>query len=141
MKKSCFVKQHDSMQCGVASLAMVCSLMGRPYRLSTLERFCFPTNEGVSLKGIAEAAGALGLKTTAAKVTAEELTRIDAPAILHWNQNHFVVFYGMTRRGRFRIADPAKGRYTCTPRQMADKWISCSSQGCEKGIAMFSSLQ
>ncbi len=125
------------MQCGVASLAMVCSLMGRPYRLSTLERFCFPTNEGVSLKGIAEAAGALGLKTTAAKVTAEELTRIDAPAILHWNQNHFVVFYGMTRRGRFRIADPAKGRYTCTPRQMADKWISCSSQGCEKGIAMF----
>lgn len=116
---------------------MVCSLMGRPYRLSTLERFCFPTNEGVSLKGIAEAAGALGLKTTAAKVTAEELTRIDAPAILHWNQNHFVVFYGMTRRGRFRIADPAKGRYTCTPRQMADKWISCSSQGCEKGIAMF----
>lgn len=132
-----YVRQRDAMQCGVASLAMVCSLLGHPYRLSTLERFCFPTNEGVSLKGIAEAAGALGLKTTAAKVTAEELTRIDAPAILHWNQNHFVVFHGMTRRGRFRIADPAKGRYTCTLRQMADKWISCSSQGSEKGIAMF----
>lgn len=125
------------MQCGVASLSMITSLLGHPYSLSTLERYCFPTNEGVSLKGIAEAADALGLKTTSAKVSLDDLARIDSPAILHWNQNHFVVFCGMTRRHRFRIADPAKGVYTCTPREMGAKWLSCMSQGHEKGIAMF----
>lgn len=125
------------MQCGVASLAMASSLLGHAYSLTTLEKYCFPTNEGVSLKGIAEAAEALGLKPVAARVTAKELAQIDSPAILHWNQNHFVVFYGMTRRGRFRIADPAKGCSKCTESQMRAKWLSCMSEGEEKGIAMF----
>lgn len=47
---------HDSMQCGVACLAMVCSHYGREYSLETLSKYCSPTAEGVSLLAISDAA-------------------------------------------------------------------------------------
>ncbi|CCY36825.1 uncharacterized protein BN796_00679 [Alistipes sp. CAG:831] len=50
------ILQHDSMQCGVACLAMVCSHYGREYSLETLSKYCSPTAEGVSLLAISDAA-------------------------------------------------------------------------------------
>lgn len=51
------------MQCGVAALAMVCRYHGLPCTVQELEGICRPTREGVSLKGIADAARELGLET------------------------------------------------------------------------------
>lgn len=51
-----FVRQKDSMQCGVACLAMVCGAFGREYSLEALSHYCFATAEGVSMLGISEAA-------------------------------------------------------------------------------------
>lgn len=137
-KKLRFVRQRDAMQCGVAALAMICSIEGKAYSADTLGRHCHPTAEGVSMRGIAQGAEAVGLRSEAVKLTAAELAAINHPAILHWNQNHFVVFLGMTRRGRFRIADPAKGCYTCTHSQMQRCWVSqISTEGDGKGVAMF----
>lgn len=44
--------QHDSMQCGIACLQMICKHFGREYSLDFLSKLCFATNEGVSLLGI-----------------------------------------------------------------------------------------
>ena len=55
--------QHDSMQCGIACLQMICKHFGREYSLDFLSKLCFATNEGVSLLGIYDAANKLGLKT------------------------------------------------------------------------------
>lgn len=104
-----FVRQPDSMQCGAASLAMVCGLFGRRMTVEAVSRHCFATTEGVSMLGISQAAERLGLESAAGRLTLDELAASGGPAILHWNQKHFVVFYGMTRSGKFRIADPAKG--------------------------------
>lgn len=49
-RKPRFVKQRDAMQCGVASLAMICSCFGKQYSVDRLEAFCTPTREGVSMK-------------------------------------------------------------------------------------------
>lgn len=142
-----FVKQRDAMQCGVAALAMVCRHFGYPCTLQQLEQICHPTREGVSLKGIADAARELGLETQAGKLTVEALRQAPMPSILHWNQNHFVVLYGISRNGRrFRIADPAKGKTTCSRREFLRGWLGESQEGGErkepegaprKGIAMF----
>ena len=43
------ILQHDSMQCGVACLAMVCSHYGREYSLETLSKYCSPTAKGIFL--------------------------------------------------------------------------------------------
>lgn len=51
-----FHKQHDSMQCGITCLQMICKYYGKEYSLESLSRYCFATTEGVSLLGISEAA-------------------------------------------------------------------------------------
>lgn len=142
-----FEKQRDAMQCGVAALAMVCRYHGLPCTVQELERICRPTREGVSLKGIADAAGELGLETRAGKLTAEALEQMPLPCILHWNQNHFVVLYGISRKGkRFRVADPAKGKTVYNRGEFCRGWLgdtpaSADSAAAEasarKGIAMF----
>ncbi|MBJ2189002.1 MAG: peptidase domain-containing ABC transporter [Muribaculaceae bacterium] len=132
-----FVRQPDSMQCGAASLAMVCGLFGRRMTVEAVSRHCFATTEGVSMLGISQAAARLGLESAAGRLTLDELAASGGPAILHWNQKHFVVFYGMTRSGKFRIADPAKGLKKCSRVELERRWVTQTSGDRATGIAMF----
>lgn len=132
-----FYKQHDSMQCGITCLQMICKYYGKEYSLESLSRYCFATTEGVSLLGISEAANKLGLHTICGRVTMEQLPQAPLPCILHWSQNHFVVFYQIKKKKKFYIADPGKGLLTYTEKEFKDHWISTQSKGEEKGIAMF----
>ena len=102
------VIQHDSMQCGIACLQMVCKYFGREYSSYSLSKLCFATTEGVSL-----------------------------PSILHWNQNHFVVLYKVKKEKKFYIADPGKGLVVYNLDEFKQHWISTKSKGEDKGIAMF----
>ena len=136
---TCFqgVKQHDSMQCGVACLQMVSRYFGREYSLHFLSDICFATNEGVSMLGISEAANEIGLHSVCTRATAEELSDVSLPCILHWNQNHFVVLYKVKKGKKFYIADPGKGLITYNIDEFKSHWISTRSNGEEKGVAMF----
>lgn len=124
--------QHDSMQCGIACLQMICKHFGREYSLDFLSKLCFATNEGVSLLGINDAANKLGLKTLCVKASMNELDQISLPAILHWNQKHFVVLYKIKKGRKYYIADPGKGLTTHTNKEMQEHWLSTNS----KGVAM-----
>lgn len=129
--------QHDSMQCGIACLQMICKYFGRDYTLSALSRYCFATTEGVSLLGISEAADTLGFHTLSAQATVDELAENPLPAILHWNQNHFVVLYKVKKGRKFYISDPAKGRITYGYDEFIAHWASTLSYGRPAGIVMF----
>ena len=131
------IKQHDAMQCGVASLAMVCLHFGKRYSVECLSQICHATHEGVSFLGIAQAAKKIGLKNLCAKTTVEGIRQAPLPCILHWNQNHFVVLYKVRRGKTFYIADPGKGKVRYNREEFKRHWISTTSQGEEKGIAMF----
>lgn len=124
--------QHDSMQCGIACLQMICKHFGREYSLDFLSKLCFATNEGVSLLGIDDAANKLGLKTLCVKASMDELDKISLPAILHWNQKHFVVLYKIKKGRKYYIVDPGKGLTTHTNKEMQEHWLSTNS----KGVAM-----
>lgn len=124
--------QHDSMQCGIACLQMICKHFGRKFSLDFLSKLCFATNEGVSLLGINDAANKLGLKTLCVKASMNELDQISLPAILHWNQKHFVVLYKIKKGRKYYIADPGKGLTTHTNKEMQEHWLSTNS----KGVAM-----
>lgn len=128
--------QHDSMQCGIACLQMICKHFGREYSLDFLSKLCFATNEGVSLLGINDAANKLGLKTLCVKASMNELDQISLPAILHWNQKHFVVLYKIKKGRKYYIADPGKGLTAYTNEEMREYWLSTNSKGAEKGVVM-----
>lgn len=45
-RKTYFIRQHDSMQCGVACLGMICAYFGRSYSQRILSKYCHATKEG-----------------------------------------------------------------------------------------------
>ena len=125
------------MQCGVASLAMVSSHFGKRYSVEYLSQVCCATHDGVSFLGIAQAAKKIGLKSLCGNASVEGILQAPLPCILHWNQNHFVVLYKIRRGKTFYIADPGKGKIRYTKEEFRRHWISTTSQGEEKGVAMF----
>ena len=115
---------------------MICKYYDRNYSIDTLLNYCFATNEGISLLGISEAANKIGLCTECVRISVNQLLKNSSPCIIHWNQNHFVVLYKVSKGKKFYIADPGKGKIKYSIEDFKKHWISTSSNGEEKGIAM-----
>lgn len=87
---------------------MVAAHHGQDTSLADLRRR-FPISlKGATLKALIEIAAAMGFGTRAVRCELEELKDLEAPAILHWRFNHFVVLKA-ARRGHIEILDPAIG--------------------------------
>lgn len=136
MRTFCFTRQPDAMDCGPACLKMVAEHYGRHYSLDTLREETFIGREGVSLLGISRAAEKIGIRTVGGKLSYEDLKeKAPLPCIVHWNQNHFVVVYKILGKNVF-VADPGKGLITYTREAFCDHWISTSTKGEDKGVAL-----
>lgn len=126
------------MDCGPTCLAMVSKHYKKNIPIQTLRDKTQIGKEGVNLFGISDAAESIGFRTSAVKISYEELYK-DAllPAILHWKQNHFVVAIPQKTKGKkFTVADPAKGIITYTKEEFLQHWISDKTDGKEEGIAL-----
>lgn len=87
---------------------MVADAHGRRESLSELRKR-FPTSlAGASLKSIIAIADTLGFSSRAVRCEIEYLDRLQLPAILHWELDHFVVLRRIGRRAAW-ISDPARG--------------------------------
>lgn len=135
MKKFPFFKQPDQMDCGPTCLRMVAKHYGKNFNLQRLRDISGINREGVSLLGISEAAEKIGFRTTGSRITINQLSEIDLPAILHWNQNHFVVLYKI-KRGIYYIADPGKGLIEFTEKEFAQRWVSAYNENESQGIVL-----
>jgi len=124
------------MDCGPTCLRMVAMQYGRSIPLQEIREKAQIGKEGVNLLGISEAAESIGFRTQSLRITYDSLVR-DAklPAILYWDQNHFVVLYKAKKHKLF-IADPAKGLITYSPQEFKNKWISDKSETGEEGISL-----
>lgn len=134
-------KQLDSFDCGPTCLRMIAKYYGRSYTLQTLREKSYITRVGVSLKGISEAAESIGFRTVGAKLTFKQLAENEiGPCILHWNQNHFVVCYGIKKKrdGHYNImiSDPCGEKYTLTEDIFLKSWISGKIKDEDIGIAL-----
>ncbi len=87
--------------------------------------------------GIADGAACVGLQTMTAAAASHELGDIKLPCILHWNQEHFVVLYEISKNGkRYKVADPGKGLITYTKKEFESHWLSSMTDGEPSGIVM-----
>jgi ABC-type bacteriocin/lantibiotic exporters, contain an N-terminal double-glycine peptidase domain len=130
-------KQLDAMDCGPTCLRMIAKYYGRSITLDYLRNKSQYGKQGVSMLGLAEAAESIGLKSIGVKITFEQLIK-DAPlpAILHWDQYHFVVLTPQSNKNKLLIADPAKGLITLTRKEFLQHWISTTEEGVDKGAAL-----
>lgn len=127
------------MQCGAACVTMVTRHYGKRFPLSYISSLCQPQKNGVSLKAIDDVLKSLGFNTFSCAITTGALCdNFSSPCILHWNQNHFVVLYGIRGKGKnFYVADPDKGRRVCSREDLGNYWESTTIDGKKCGIAMF----
>lgn len=91
--------------------------------------------------GISEAAEYIGFETAAVKITFKQLSEEGVfPCILHWNQKHFVVCYGIEkcRYGGYKIhiSDPASQRLTYTKDEFERCWIGPNNGNDCYGVAL-----
>jgi ATP-binding cassette subfamily B protein len=108
IRKFPVVRQIDEMDCGAASLAMVCRHFGRAVSLTRIRQLVHTSLDGTSLKGICRAAGELGLAARSVKASPRNLGEMPLPAVVHWEGNHWVVLYDVAEH-EVRVADPGMG--------------------------------
>ncbi len=114
--------QMDAKDCGPACLKIIAKYYGKYYSLQYLRDLCGITREGVSLLDISYAADKIGLRSISVKVTIDDLVaRIVLPAIIHWDNNHFIVIYKATNK-RIYVSDPARGLTSYAHEQFKEKW-------------------
>lgn len=133
-----YYRQLDAMDCGPTCLRMIADYHGRKYTLQYLREHSYLDREGVSLRGIIEAAETIGMSTMAIKLpfegeNEEEPGLLDAPLplVAHWKQNHFVVVYKIDKKHVW-VADPAFGKTKYTVAAFRKHWESDK----QKGIAL-----
>jgi len=130
-----FFRQLDAMDCGPTCLRIIAAYHGQSYSLQQLRQLSFADREGVSVRGITEAAERIGLSTLVVKVPLDSdspnmpsLQDAPLPAIAHWRQQHFVVVYRVSKKHVW-IADPAKGKVKLTRQAFAKNWQSDGDKG------------
>ena len=153
MKHFPLYTQLDTMDCGATCLRMTAKYYGKEFSNQFLRESSFITREGVSMLGISEAAESIGMRSCGVKLSVERLLEVPLPAILHWNQNHFVVLYGIEKsksfllkrtfgsiggeeRYKFLIADPAGSKYKLTESEFTKCWVSTQEGDTKQGTAL-----
>jgi len=143
-------RQLDMMDCGPSCLKMIAKYYGKFYSLQHLRDKCGITKEGVSFADLSHAAEEIGLRSLSLKCTIEDLLyKIPLPAIVHWDNSHFVVVYDVKAKSQLQkvnienvagddgliyVSDPAKGHVKYTVAEFAAKWLKKEAKADENGI-------
>jgi ATP-binding cassette subfamily B protein RaxB len=102
------LRQTEAAECGLVCLAMIASFHGLRTDPAAIRARHAMSSRGLTLANVMKMAGPLGLATRAVRLDVADLGKLQLPAVLHWNLDHFVVLRQITRKG-LRIHDPATG--------------------------------
>ena len=106
------VMQMEALECGAASLAMVCAYYNKWIPLEQIRVDCGVSRDGANAKNLLVAARSYGFTAKGYRYEPDDLKKHGKfPCIIHWNFNHFVVLDGFKGK-KAVINDPAKGNYT-----------------------------
>lgn len=117
------------MDCGPASLKIICKYYGKNFSMKFLRDQCAITREGVSLKDISRTSEVIGLRTLPLRVNYDDLLKkIPLPCIIHWNYSHFVVLYKIKKNTVF-ISDPQIGLVSYSKEKFETGWKKNTDKG------------
>ena len=108
IKKVPVIMQMEMVECGAASLGMILAYYGRWLPLEQLRKDCGVSRDGCSARQLMQVGRDYGLEVQGYRVEPAALQPL-APAIIHWNFNHFLVFDGFRGKKAY-LNDPARGR-------------------------------
>lgn len=103
--------QLESSDCGLTCVRIMARYWGKRVSNKRLREMADMSRLGVTIRDMRRILGELGLEATAAKLSVEQAEQMPLPAILHWEQKHYVVLYEVNaKKGLFKIADPGNGK-------------------------------
>ncbi|BAZ05401.1 ABC transporter transmembrane domain-containing protein [Calothrix sp. NIES-3974] len=120
-KRYPFYAQQSASDCGCASLVMIGRYWGKNFSVNRLRDMTNVGRSGASMSAIAAAAESLGFASRPVKATLDKLAEQPLPAIAHWEGNHFIVIYAITKT-KVIVCDPAIGQRTLTRKQFVAGW-------------------
>jgi HlyB family type I secretion system ABC transporter len=120
-KRYPFYAQQSAADCGCACLVMIGKYWGKHFSVNHLRTMTNVSRSGASLRAIATAAESLGFATRPVKATFDKLAEQSLPAIAHWEGNHFIVVYKITKK-QVIVGDPAIGQRSLTKREFNTGW-------------------
>ncbi|BAY23599.1 cyclic nucleotide-regulated ABC bacteriocin/lantibiotic exporter [Calothrix sp. NIES-2100] len=120
-KRYPFFEQQSATDCGVACLVMIGRYWGKQFSINRLRDLANVNRIGVSLRGLATASESIGFASRPVKASLDKLAQQPLPAIAHWEGNHYIVVYEVTKK-QVIVGDPAIGQRTLTHHQFQAGW-------------------
>lgn len=113
-KKYSCVMQHDASDCAAATIATVLEYYKAEISFMKLREILGTDLYGTTVKGIVDGLNKLDFDAKAIRIDVNSLdSKITLPAVANIiteeGMSHFVVIHQITNKGKFIIADPAKG--------------------------------
>ena len=121
MKKVPYIEQMHHSECGLSSLAMILNYYGHCIFLSELREIYGVSKGGTSLYQITKIAENYNLDVEGYRVIAEDLKGVKLPAIVHWENKHYVVLERINNKKAI-IVDPAQGRMSIPFKEFESKY-------------------
>ncbi len=127
VKQLPIIIQTEIAECGLASIAMVASYYGHKVDLGSLRRKFSISSSGATLNGLIKLADNLQLSSRPLRLEIEDLSKLELPAILHWDLSHFVVLKSV-KGNKVTIHDPAIGMRTYTMDEVSKHFTGVALQ-------------
>ncbi len=116
-----YYAQQSASDCGAACLVMISNYWGKRLSLNRVRDMTNVSRSGASLRAIASAAESLGFASRPVKASLEKFADQPLPAIAHWQGNHFIVVYEITKK-RVIVCDPGLGQRHLTRKEFLEGW-------------------
>jgi len=114
--------QRDKMDCGPACVKIITAYYGVDTTWDNIQKMSGLKKEGTSFFGLSKSLEYYGIDTTAITSDLLELiNNLPLPLIAHWQGNHFVVVYKVTRKSIY-VSDPALGLVRYSLRDFKQHW-------------------
>jgi ATP-binding cassette subfamily B protein len=115
------ISQHDETDCGAACLGMITAYYGNPVGLARLRDLASVDSRGATMWSVAHAAETLGFHARGLELGFDALSQIQLPAVVHWEDSHYVVLYEVAR-DHVVVCDPRFGRKRMSTGEFLAGW-------------------
>ena len=120
-KRYPFRKQNSAADCGVTCLVIIGQYWGKNFSINKLRSVANVDRSGTSIKGLVTAAEYLGFAPRPVKSDLVAIAKQQLPAIAHWEGNHYVVIYEISKK-KIIIGDPLIGIRRLTRSEFVEAW-------------------
>ena len=126
------VRQQEAAECGAACLAMVTQHFGKKFTLGQVREITDLSIANPTPNNIITAAEKLGFNSKAYALKYDDLLRLSLPAVVGWEDYHYVVLYRITAT-EAHIADPDGGIKRLSREEFNKSWSSAEVSGVSTG--------